>query len=131
MAERAARRELEARAAGAEAIVAHLKLLIAKTKRDRFGASADRGSKLLDRLEIQLEELETAAAEDEAAATGAVADRATVRRSRAPSPYAHRCRRSCRASGWCCRRLSMLRRPAHQARRDHHRDVGEHSANLR
>jgi transposase len=79
LAERAARRELEARAAGAEAIVAHLKLLIAKMKRDRFGASAERGSKLLDQLEIQLEELETAAAEDEAAATGAVADRTTVR----------------------------------------------------
>ena len=49
-------------------MVAHLKLLIAKMKRDRFGASAERGRKLLDQLEMQLEELETAAAEDEAAA---------------------------------------------------------------
>ena len=39
LAERAARREFEARASGAEAMVAHLKLLIAKMKRDRFGAS--------------------------------------------------------------------------------------------
>jgi transposase len=68
LAERAARREMEARASGAEAMVAHLKLLIAKMKRDRFGASAERGRKLLDQLEMQLEELETAAAEDEAKA---------------------------------------------------------------
>ena len=39
-AEQQARREAEARASGAEAMVAHLKLLIAKMKRDRFGASA-------------------------------------------------------------------------------------------
>ena len=68
IAERTARRESEARASGAEAMVAHLKLLIAKLKRDRFGASAERGRKLLDQLEMQLEELETAAAEDEQAA---------------------------------------------------------------
>jgi len=51
-AERAARREMEARASGAEAMVAHLKLLIAKMKRDRLGASAERGRKLLDQLEM-------------------------------------------------------------------------------
>jgi transposase len=69
LAERGARCEFEARASGAEAMVAHLKLLIAKMKRDRFGASAERGRRLLDQLEMQLEELETAAAEDEAAAS--------------------------------------------------------------
>jgi transposase IS166 family protein len=56
-AEQQARRQAEARASGAEAMVAHLKLLIAKMKRDRFGASAERGRKLLDQLEMQLEEL--------------------------------------------------------------------------
>ena len=71
--ERRARREAEARASGAEAMVAHLKLLIAKMKRDRFGASAERGRKLLDQLEMQLEELETAASEDGAAAEAASA----------------------------------------------------------
>jgi transposase len=79
LAERAARREFEARASGAEAMVAHLKLLIAKMKRDRFGASAERGRKLLDQLEMQLEELETAAAEDEVAAATAAPDTTTVR----------------------------------------------------
>ena len=77
-AEQQARREAEARASGAEAMVAHLKLLIAKMKRDRFGASAERGRKLLDQLEMQLEELETAAAEDEVAADAAP-DKTTVR----------------------------------------------------
>ena len=60
-AEQLARREAEARASGAEAMVAHLKLLIAKLKRDRFGASSERGRKVLDQLELQLEELESAA----------------------------------------------------------------------
>ena len=59
--------------------MAHLKLLIAKLKRDRFGASAERGRKLLDQLELQLEELEAAAAEDEAAAAHAAPDKTTVR----------------------------------------------------
>jgi transposase len=90
IAERAARRESEARASGAEAMVAHLKLLIAKLKRDRFGASAERGRKLLDQLEMQLEELETAAAEDEAAvensATTSVRPFTRAKPVRAPLP---------------------------------------------
>jgi transposase len=65
--ERAARRQAEARASGAEAMVAHLKLLIAKMKRDRFGQSSERGQRLLDQMELQLEELEASAAEDEVA----------------------------------------------------------------
>jgi transposase len=79
LAERSARREFEARACGAEAMVAHLKLMIARMKRDRFGASAERGRKLLDQLEMQLEELETAVAEDDAAAAPTPSDTATVR----------------------------------------------------
>jgi transposase len=67
-AEQLARRDAEARAIGAEAMVAHLKLLIAKLRHDRFGASSERGRKLLDQMELELEELEAAASEDEAAA---------------------------------------------------------------
>jgi len=63
-----ARREAEARAAGAEAMVAHLKLLIAKLKHDRFGASSGRGRKLLNQLELELDELAAAASEDAAKA---------------------------------------------------------------
>ena len=36
-------------------MVAYLKLLIAKMKRERFGQSAERGRKLLDQLELRLE----------------------------------------------------------------------------
>jgi transposase len=66
-AERTARQQAEARASGAEAMVAHLKLLIAKMKRDRFGQSSERAQHLLDQMELQLEELEADAAENEAA----------------------------------------------------------------
>ena len=47
-AEQLARRKAEACASGAEAMVAHLKLVIAKLQHDRFGASSERGRKLLD-----------------------------------------------------------------------------------
>jgi transposase len=77
-AERAARQQAEARASGAEAMVAYLKLLIAKMKRERFGQSAERGRKLLDQLELQLEELEASATEDEVAVRPAEPDPATV-----------------------------------------------------
>jgi transposase len=91
-AEQLARREAEARASGAEAMVAHLKLLIAKLRHEQFGASSERGRKLLDQLELQLEELEAAAAEDEtfvdSAPAGARAALGPIRRKpvRGPLP---------------------------------------------
>ena len=48
-------------------MVAHYKLLIAKLKREQYGQSSERGRKLIDQLELQLEELEASAAEAEAA----------------------------------------------------------------
>lgn len=89
LAERAARQQAEARASGAEAMVAHLKLLIAKMKRERFGQSAERGRKLLDQLELQLEELEASVVEDELAAGPAAPEVPSVNRRkpvRAPLP---------------------------------------------
>ena len=73
LAERAARRVAEARASGAEAMVAHLKLLIAKLKRERFGPSSEHRRRLLDQLELQLEELEASATQDACAAEVAAA----------------------------------------------------------
>ncbi len=61
-----------------QALIAHLKLIIAKLKRDRFGPRAERTARLLDQLELQLEELEAAATEDELAAEKAAAKTATV-----------------------------------------------------
>jgi transposase len=77
--ERVARQQAEARATSAEAMVAHLKLLIAKMKRDRFGQSSERGRQLLDQLELQLEELQANATEDAAAAAKVAPDATTVR----------------------------------------------------
>ncbi len=65
-AERTARQSAEARATGAEAMIAHLKLLIAKLQRDRFGPTSERSRRLLDQLELQLEELEANTAEADA-----------------------------------------------------------------
>ena len=48
-----------------DAIIAHLKLQIARLKRDRFGVSSERTARLLDQLELQLEEQEASATEDE------------------------------------------------------------------
>jgi transposase len=67
-AEREARVAAEARATGAEAMIAHLKLVIAKLRHDKFGASSERGRKLLDQLELELGELVATAAEDAARA---------------------------------------------------------------
>jgi transposase len=69
-----ARREAEARASGAEAMVAHLKLLIARLKRDKYGASSERRRKLIDQLELELGELVAAASEDAAKAEDAAKD---------------------------------------------------------
>lgn len=59
---------LEARAelSGAKALIEHLQLAIAKMKREMFGPRSERSLRLLDQLELQLEELTAAAAEDAA-----------------------------------------------------------------
>lgn len=70
-----------ARAAGAEAMVEHLRLEIAKLRRERFGQRSERGRHLLDQLELQLEELEATATEDECAAAAAARPTKIVARS--------------------------------------------------
>jgi len=76
-AERAARQLAEVRVSSAEAMIAHLKLMIAKYKRDKFGQSSER-ARHLDQLEFQLEELEATATEDELAADAAAEKVASV-----------------------------------------------------
>jgi transposase len=66
--EQDARREAETRAAAAEAFVAHLKLEIAKYRHDRFAPSSERHRKLLDQMELELEEAQAGLSEDAAAA---------------------------------------------------------------
>lgn len=50
------------------ALIAHLQLQIEKMRRELFGSRSERSARLLDQLELQLEELETTASEDELAA---------------------------------------------------------------
>ena len=75
-----------------QAMIAHLKLQIEKLNRDRYGPRSERTARLLDQLELQLEELEATATEDELAAEMAAAKTTKVasftrkRPSRKPFP---------------------------------------------
>jgi transposase len=75
-----------------QALIAHLKLQIEKLNRDRYGPRSERTARLLDQLELQLEELEASATEDDLAAERAAAKTTTVaaftrrRPSRKPFP---------------------------------------------
>jgi transposase len=61
-----------------QALISHLKLEILKLNRARFGPSSERTARLLDQLELQLEELEASATEDELAAEQAAVRTTTV-----------------------------------------------------
>src|SRR6202051_3545768 len=56
-----------------QALITQLKLQIEKLNRDRYGPRSERTARLLDQLELTLEDLETAATEDELAAEMAAA----------------------------------------------------------
>ncbi len=92
-------------ASASEAMIAHLKLQIEKLKRELYGQGSEKTARLIDQMELQLEELEAKATEDEIAAanaarTASLPPPAPRRRpSRKPSPS------TCRASAsWCRRR---------------------------
>ncbi|MBI1776664.1 MAG: IS66 family transposase [Proteobacteria bacterium] len=63
--------ETRAKLSGAEALIEHLQLVIAKMKREMFGPRSERSQRLIDQMELQLEELAAAAGEDEAKAEAA------------------------------------------------------------
>ena len=54
---------LEHRTADLDAQIAHLKLMLAKMKRAEYGASSEKGARLIEQLELQLGELVATAAE--------------------------------------------------------------------
>ena len=56
--------ETRAKLVGAETMIEHLQLVIAKMKREMCGPRSERSQRLIDQLELQLEELAAAAAED-------------------------------------------------------------------
>lgn len=75
-----------------EAMIQHLRLEIARLRREQYGQSSERRARLIDQLELQLEDLEAAAAEDGIAAEKATETTTTVqaferrRPSRQPFP---------------------------------------------
>ena len=80
-----------ARESATAALIAHLKLQIAQLKREQYGASAERTRRLLDQMELQLEELEADASEDllvaEAAAEKTASVRSFERKAPARKPF--------------------------------------------
>src|ERR1700730_1831432 len=62
-----------------EALIAHLKLAIEKLRRELYGTRSERTARLLDQMELQLEDLEASATEDELAAENAARRTQTVK----------------------------------------------------
>src|ERR1700745_4053862 len=62
-----------------EALIAHLELRIEKLKRELYGQRSERTARLIEQLELELEELVTTASEDELAAQAAAAKTQKVR----------------------------------------------------
>ena len=116
----------EARAANAEAEIAFLKLT--------YGWRSERKQRLLDQLELQLDELEASATEDELAAEQAAAGTTQVkgftRRKPARKPFPAHLPRARGGAGADILRLLRLGE-AVEDRRGRDRDAGGHPAPLR
>ena len=67
-----------AKASDDQALIAHQQLQIEKLTHELYGPRSERTSRLLDQIELQLEELESSATEDEIAAEKAAAKTTTV-----------------------------------------------------
>lgn len=68
----------QAHASATEALIAHFKLQIAKLRREQYGPSAERSRRLLDQMELQLEDLEADATQDGLAAAETAGKASTV-----------------------------------------------------
>jgi transposase len=75
-----------AKASDDQALIAHQKLLIDKLRRELYGPRSERTSRILDQMELRLEELESQATEDEIAAERAAAKTTTVTAFRRKRP---------------------------------------------
>jgi transposase len=76
----------QSRESNAEALIAHLRLTIEKMRREVYGQRSERSARLIDQMELELEELEAAASEDELAAERAAATGTTVGSFRRKKP---------------------------------------------
>jgi len=69
----------QAKLSDTEAVIAHLQLMIEKLKREKYGPRSERTRRLIEQLELRLEDLMTSATEDELAAQAAAAKTLAVR----------------------------------------------------
>lgn len=117
--------ETRAKLSGAVAMIEHLQLVIAKMKREMFGPRSERSQRLIDQLELQLEELAAGVGEDAAkseapviavqgligarqrGATFLMTSRAGASFTRCLPPVHAAAATSCRRSGRMSPRLSM------------------------
>jgi transposase len=81
-----------AQASSTEALIAHLRLTIEKMRREIYGPRSERKARLLDQMELELEELEAAAGEDDlvaeqAAASNITSVRAFTRKKPSRKPF--------------------------------------------
>ena len=77
--ERAARLAAEAKVSSIDALIASLKLQIEKLRRELYGQRSERKARLLDQMELELEDLEASATEDELKAEMAAAETSDVK----------------------------------------------------
>jgi transposase len=78
------------RLSGNDIFITHLKLVIAKLQREKYGVRSERTARLIDQMELQLEELEANASEDDLAAEKVAAGRLVsgfVRKKPARKPF--------------------------------------------
>jgi transposase len=107
--------QVRAVVSSAEALISALKLEIAKLKREQYGTRSERSARLIDQLELQLEELEASATEDEIMADKAIATALNPplndrrRPSRTPFPKHLPRERVVMAAPAACSRTSAVR----------------------
>ena len=93
---------VKAQLSGDAALIAHLRLEIARLNRTLYGQRSERTQRLLDQYELQLEELEASAAADaltaEKAAAKAAVPAPAERRKPSRQPFPPTCR-AC--ASWC------------------------------
>ena len=77
--------ETRAKLSGAQALIEHLQLVIAKMQREKFGPRSEKSRRLVDQLELQLEELAATAAEDDTKAEAAASVEARSFKRRQPT----------------------------------------------
>ena len=63
--------ETRAKLVGAQALIEHLQLVIAKMQREKFGPRSEKSQRVIEQMELQLEELAAPAGEDEPKADAA------------------------------------------------------------